>query len=184
MEKLQQLLAQAQQLEQDNDFIKLAAVYREIAKIYFKQNNTEKNEEYLQKAKDAKNKIDNKPNIINISKENELLQTISLPDSEYKLQLLEKFVTRYKDHSFGYAILADTYQILNYFEKAKANYEYFIKIHNQNDKKSIAAVYNNLVAYKNSDQNSNLLIFHIYKYFFIYLIFNNITFKMYIQNYK
>ncbi len=41
-----------------------------------------------------------------------------------------------------------------------------------------------LVAYKNSDQNSNLLIFHIYKYFFIYLIFNNITFKMYIQNYK
>ncbi len=42
----------------------------------------------------------------------------------------------------------------------------------------------NLVAYKNSDQNSNLLIFHIYKYFFIYLIFNNITFKMYIQNYK
>ncbi len=42
----------------------------------------------------------------------------------------------------------------------------------------------NLVAYKNSDQNSNLLIFHIHKYFFIYLIFNNITFKMYIQNYK
>ncbi len=41
-----------------------------------------------------------------------------------------------------------------------------------------------LIAYKNSDQNSNLLIFHIYKYFFIYLIFNNITFKMYIQNYK
>ncbi len=45
-------------------------------------------------------------------------------------------------------------------------------------------IHNFLVAYKNSDQNSNLLIFHIYKYFFIYLIFNNITFKMYIQNYK
>ncbi len=45
-------------------------------------------------------------------------------------------------------------------------------------------IINLLVAYKNSDQNSNLLIFHIYKYFFIYLIFNNITFKMYIQNYK
>ncbi len=54
----------------------------------------------------------------------------------------------------------------------------------KNKDNSVFVFRNFLVAYKNSDQNSNLLIFHIYKYFFIYLIFNNITFKMYIQNYK
>ncbi len=60
-----------------------------------------------------------------------------------------------------------------------------LKYKKKTDEGDLTAIWDNIsVAYKNSDQNSNLLIFHIYKYFFIYLIFNNITFKMYIQNYK
>ncbi len=144
MEKLQQLLAQAAQLEQDSNFIKLAAVYRDIATIYYEQKNTEKNEEYLQKAKDAKTKIVEKQPIINISKDDELQKIERLPDNEYTLQLLENFVNRYKNYSLGYFQLAHVSQNLNFFDKAKENYEYFIKIHNQNDKKSIVAVYNNL----------------------------------------
>jgi len=151
MTQLETLLDQAANFEQTEDYEKLATVYREIAKIFYKQNNKEKNEEYLQKSKEAKSKIAIKETKINISQEDELNQIVALADSENKLQLLENFVNKYKNYSRGYLELAEILQKLNYFEKAKENYEIFIKLHDKTDKEILSIVYNNFAILLKND---------------------------------
>jgi len=151
MEKLQQLLDKAQQLEQQNDYEKLTTVYRDIAKIYFKAKNKIKEEEYNKKSKEAKTKIVAKQPTLNISIEKELDKIVALPDSESKLKLLEKFVDNHKNYSQGYFELAFTYSNLNYFDKAKLNYEYFIKINDKKDKINLSSAYNNFATLLRND---------------------------------
>jgi len=144
MTQLETLQNQAANLEKTEDYKKLATVYREIAKIYYKQNNKEKNEEYLQKTKEAKNKITVKETKVNILEEVELVQIVALPDSEHKLQLLENFVNKYKNYSRGYFEIAKLAYNLNFLDKSKLNYEVFLKIHDKNDKENISFIHNNL----------------------------------------
>jgi len=151
MEKLQQLLDEAQQLEQLNDYEKLTTVYRDIAKIYYKAKNKIKEEEYNKKSKEAKTKIVAKQPTLNISIEKELQQIVALPDSESKLKLLENFVDKHKNYSQGYFELADVYRNLNFYEKAKLNYENFIKLHDKKDNINFSFAYNNLALLLDSD---------------------------------
>jgi len=146
MTQLESLLKQAQELEQLNDYEKLTTVYRDIAKIYYKRGNTFKNQEYLQKTKAAKSKIVPKQQQVNISKEDEISQIISLPDSNEKLERLERYVTKYSNYSRGYFELANLAYNLNFLDKSKINYELFLKVHDKNDKKNISYALNNLGA--------------------------------------
>ena len=57
-DKIKELLAKAAKLEASEDHEQLAEVYRELARLYHKAKNKEKNEEFLAKVRAAKEKIE------------------------------------------------------------------------------------------------------------------------------
>jgi len=126
-QNIDDLLKQADQLEQQQDYKKLAEVYQKIATHYHKQKDKQKNEEYLIK-----------------SKKNELQAIANLPNSINKAEQLEKFVAINKNHPRVYFELARTYQNLNYFDKARENYEKSINILGKKDTKNSVITCNNL----------------------------------------
>ncbi len=73
-ENIDNLLKQAQVLENEQNYENLASVYRDIAKYYHKKKDRVRNEEFLAKSKEARNAIIKR----NQTKEEELETSIAL----------------------------------------------------------------------------------------------------------
>ena len=149
-ENIELLLEKAQLLEKKGNYSLLAEIYRQIAKLYHKQKNREKNAEFLQKSKEANNKIPAKKPQLNLSVDKEFDQIVALPVSTEKLERLEKFVAKHKNFTYAFFALAELYRNLEIYDKSKENFEFFIKIHDTKDKQNLASAYYNLAILANN----------------------------------
>jgi len=144
-ETIENLLKKAQQLEKQNDYKQLAVVYKQIATYYHKKKDKVKNEEFLAKSREAKEKIPEKEIKINISAEEEFEQIMQIADNEEKFRKLEKFADRHEKKVprvyFEIGVIA--YRI-NLYEKAKNYFEKCLNINDKNDKINNSLIYNYL----------------------------------------
>ncbi len=127
------LLEQAKQYEEQENYAKLAEIYRQIATYYHDVNDKENENEFLTELKE----------IEEILLENKLFEILDLPDDQNKINLLENLKNENRDYSYVYLGLAETYTVLNLFEKAKVNYEYYFNNFEEEDIEDFGDVYFN-----------------------------------------
>jgi len=150
-ENIDTLLKQAQQLEKQQNYEQLSSLYRKIATYYHKQKDKAKNEEYIAKSKAAKEKLPDKEIQINQSVEEVLSKIREIPDSKEKYVYLEEFREKHPKFVPIYFELGNLALILNYYDKARKWFEYYLTICDRNERKNNSYAYSNLANIVSND---------------------------------
>ncbi len=150
MTSLEELLKQAEAQKQNSDNKTLSDTYREIAKIYHKNKDRAKAQEYNQKSKEAKENIPEKEKQINISFKESITRMVEMPDNLEKVEEIKKILKKHPNWVEFNGIFGDLYRNLELCEEAREQYEIFLKSYSGDDNENHANFCNNyavLLAY-------------------------------------